>query len=248
MRRFSQLAFIVTLALASHSLGSPGTRMRDLQKESNPVCERMRTLLEIKPLPAERGKAVLRIWDEHRSLTFTVVEDAVTIRVVWGDGDAWYSLTNAAKWEPPPNPVANPEKHLETKSRDFVYKDASFADDLRFLVSHALDFDSESSGADGATVFFDAVDANGKFSTFEVWSPNETKAPFAADICDMFDRLGPLVQDVETDLKAGPPKWNFMVRFPEVTGVNLTSEKARVCVQRAFRQRLQNLASELRRR
>lgn len=241
-----------SLSLISAGLGfaSPGAAIRDIiKKEDSAAHEKMWALLEVKPLPKVPGNPILRIWDERGSVTFSTSKAAVTIRVVQGDGDVWFSYINSGIHEPfvrPPNALAL----LKTKATEFTYPDEAFADDIRYLISQYPLFDSASRGADGWTTFFDVRDADGKFSTFEVWSPDDTKAPIPAEICEIFQVIRFLVTTVTcTDAEWKRfQKSNFTTRFPELTGINLNREKARTYLDEVFKRRLQNFVSELRRR
>jgi hypothetical protein len=132
---------------------TPGTRFRDLVKKDQPeVCEKMRALLEVGHLSKTPGKPVLQIWNELASVTFTVSGDVVTVRVIRGVGAAWYSFTDIGKWEKI-GPIPNAENLLEVKKTEFTYADAAFAENMRYLISQATRFDSNTWGADGGGGF-----------------------------------------------------------------------------------------------
>ncbi|MGV3532121.1 MAG: hypothetical protein ACO1QR_07100 [Chthoniobacteraceae bacterium] len=143
----------------------------------------------------------------------------------------------------------NPALPLETKKHRYEFADAALARDLEYLLSRINEFRSSDRGLDGGYTFVDAVDAAGTFSTFEVWSPDDTKWPLAADLCHLHWTFTDSMRRTtasDGDWK-GHEKSNFMTRFSGASGIHLTQEKARVIAGEGLKQRVRNLVAELKR-
>src|SRR4028119_1957693 len=155
---------------APEAAADAGTRSRDYDAKKDPVVARLRAELGITPLPEGSGKASLRIWDYRASLTFSVSGDEVAVTIIYGYGEAWSSIVGAWDGFGTPEPEPGAEERLETRTTKFIYRNPGLARDTEYLISNIRRFDREGIGADGSTTFVDAVDAEGRSSTFENWS------------------------------------------------------------------------------
>lgn len=248
MYQQSLITFTFTVALAATLFASPGTEFRDRKRQRDPRWETIEKLLEITPLASEADRAILRIWDGSSNLSISVRGSAVSVDVVRGHGDAWFSII-AEHNGMSTKRIPDADRLLEVRKSCFEFQDKALAQNLNYLLSRIAAFDSGAKGLDGDYTFFDAVDATGKLSTFEIWSPREDEQPFAFDLCNLHWTFVELVRlsEAPDETWRSHDKLNFMTRFPNVAGVNLTREKAKGIVREAFRTRLQSLITELKR-
>jgi hypothetical protein len=82
-----------------------------------------------------------------------------------------------------------------------------------------------------------------------VWSPDDRKVPVAAEICDIFELIRASVEGVDSTDEAWI-KWRkggFAMRFSEISGLNLTREKAKLHLDGVIKRRLESFAAELKR-
>ena len=245
-RIFAVYAFVVA---STSTFASPGTRTRDWQLRDDQRWKEIWKLLEITPLASVPDKVLLRIWDGTANVSISVNADAVDVNVIRGDGDAWFSIVSE-HYRKMEEQIPSAERMLEVKRSHFEFRDAALVEDIKYLLSRIAAFDSDAQGLDGGFTFIDAIDANGRFSTFEIWSPREDEQPLAFDLCHLHWTFVDLIRLCESSEEAwkSHEKINFMTRFPGATGVNLTPEKAMALVRSALKGRLQSLVAELRRK
>ena len=243
----SQLLCTLVSLIWTGTVGASDTSYRELWAEVDPLYPQVEKLLEIAKLPAKPGNLALRTWDVRSSTTVRVEGYRTTVDIIWGHGEAWYDL--AAKHDSRSPQSNNPALSLEAKKHRFEFSDAALAKDIEYLLSRINEFRSTDRGLDGGTTCVDAVDAAGTFSTFELWSPNDSKGPLAAELCHLhwtFVDCVRLTTASDEDWKSHE-KTNFMTRFSGTSGIHLTQEKARVIAGEGLKKRLRNLVAELKR-
>jgi hypothetical protein len=231
---------VAALFATVHSPAATNTDFRDSLRKDDPIYEKLWRALEVLPLDG-RKQTVLRIYDERTNLTFSASGDRVVIDVIQGFGEAWGGLGGLGKR------MKDAEKHLTVNKHQLELVDAGFASDLEYLVSHLDALDTDDTGLDGGYTYFDAISKDGRFTTFEVWSPQPQKHPMTCELQAIFHRIPGFVLDTASSKE----DWehhgylNFQMGFLNVSSLGLTREVAKRHILDAFKTRIHRLVNAL---